>query len=345
MKKLFYIFFIGCLMLSGCASAGKAEAFNSSAQMPVAPAQAGASDAMTFTENEIAPAINTAYAADESAVSSGGEQASANERMIIHNATIEITVIDPQDTSAKIQRMADEYGGFVIQSNINRVSQYIDGYGYYYLSQAQLNFRVPADKLNDAMDFVRAQVNDADLDIANESITGQDVTKEYTDLSAQLVSLEAAKETLLGFLDTAKKTEDALSIYREIQNLDTQIEQIKGEIKYYEESSSFSAINVTINQSEEELEQIRKDLQDKLDAKDKDLGGFDIVNWKPVAIAKQALEMLVNVLIGIGSVLIWIILFIAPVLFVIIAPIYFIIRFFSRRKKKQQQAKELDKKE
>jgi hypothetical protein len=333
MKKQIGIFLIMVFLLSSCAAHAPASVENMMSEMTVSSADGGVSGyAPEMQNNEIlpreAPAADGDYA---------GGQASTIDRMIIHNAAIEITVTDPQASSTSIQRMADEFGGFVIQSNINRVSQYIEGYGYYYLSQATINFRVPADRLNDAMDFVRSQVNDPDLDIANESISGQDVTKEYTDLNAQLTSLEAAKATMVSFLDSAKKIEDVMAIYKEIQQLDSDIERIKGEMKYYEESSAYSSINVTINQSEEELNQIRKDLQEKLDQKKKDLGGFDFANWQPLFIAKDALETLVNVLMGIGSVLIWILLFVAPVILVITVPIYLLVKLLSRKKKKPAQ--------
>ncbi len=331
MKKRIGIFLIMVVLLSSCSAQAPAEVENRLSDNVFSSSDSGASG--------YAPEVQSAEAPAASVPLAGGE-ASTIDRMIIHNAYIEITVVDPQASSASIQRMAAEYGGFVIQSNINRVSQYIEGYGYYYLSQATINFRVPADRLNDALDFVRSQVNDPDLDIANESISGQDVTKEYTDLDAQLTSLEAAKATMVGFLDSAKKIEDVMAIYKEIQQLDSEIERIKGEMKYYEESSSYSSINVVITQSEEELNQIRKDLQEKLNQKEKEIGSFDIANWQPLLIAKDALEMLVNVLMGIGSVLIWILLFIAPVVLVIAAPIYLLVKLLSRKKKKPQPDQE-----
>jgi hypothetical protein len=330
MKRQIGVFLIMVFLLSSCAAQAPAPVQNMMGESVASSADSSASG--------YAPEAQSAAVLPETAPAAGAPvtdgQASTIDRLIIRNATIQITVVDPQATSISIQRMTEEYGGYVIQSNINRVSQYIEGYGYYYLSQANIDFRVPADRLNDAMDFVRSQVNDPDLDIANESISGQDVTKEYTDLGAQLKSLEAAKATMVGFLDSAKKIEDVMAIYKEIQQLDTDIERIKGEMKYYEESSSFSAINVTITQSEEELNQIRKDLQEKLDQKEKELGGFNFANWQPLLIAKDALETLVNVLMGIGSVVIWILLFVAPVILVIAVPIYLLVKLLSRKKKK-----------
>jgi len=332
MKKQIFMFLIAVLLLSSC-----------SAQAPALDNNTMNESVMSSSDGRdtsYAPAAENAETTslDQAAIGSGED--STMDRMIIHNAYIEITVTDPQDSTTKIQRMVDEFSGFLIQSNITRVSQYLDGYGYYYLSKADINFRVPASRLNDALDFVRSQVNDPDLDVTNESISGQDVTKEYTDLDAQLISLEAAKETMVSFLDSAQKIDDVLTIYREIQQLDSEIERIKGEMKYYEESSAFSSIHVIITQSEEELNQIQKDLQDKFIQNEKETGSFDVMNWQPILIAKDALEMLVNVLMGIGSILIWILLFIAPVFLVIAAPIYFLVKFLTRKKKKTDQSKE-----
>ena len=339
MKKLLFTILISAILLSGCASSSANMLVEDSffeSNKGISPSNAGgwvaeqSAPAMEYGE---APPPQPVADMDESSTN-GHFQASSIERMVIYNANIEITVHDPQITSDAIQDMAEEYGGFVVNSNISKISNYIDGYGFYYLAEAYLQIRVPADKLDDAMHFIREQVNDKDLDIANESISGQDVTKEYTDLSAQLVSLEAYKETLLNYLDTAKNTEEALGVFREIQATDTSIERIKGEMKYYEESSAYSSISVTIHQSDDEMEQIRKELEEKIN--EKGLGKFNINDWQPIKIAKQAAEALVNVLMGIGSVLIYLIVLILPVLIVIVAPIYLIIRFFSKRKKNKK---------
>ncbi|MBI9048581.1 MAG: DUF4349 domain-containing protein [Anaerolineaceae bacterium] len=348
MKKSLLAILIGLLLLSGCSSAASPmmanEAYNMESNKAFSSSNAGgyageAPASMAYQEEAAPP--EPAVDSDDSTTTSAHFQASSTERMVIYNATIEITVRDPQITINGIQEMAQKYGGFVVNSNISKISNYIDGYGFYYLSEAQIQIRVPADKLDDAMHYVREQVDDKDLDIANESITGQDVTKAYSDLGAQLVSLEAYKKTLLNYLDTAKNTEEALDVFREIQATDTSIERIKGEMKYYEESSSYSSIYVTIHQSDDELEQIRNELQEKIE--EKGLGKFDINDWQPAKIAKQAAESLVNVLMGIGSVLIYIIVLIAPVLVIIVAPIWLIIRIFSKRKKnKKPEEKKVD---
>jgi hypothetical protein len=334
MKKLLLAFIIGLLTLSACASSAPMMADEAYDMMEsnkaVSPSNAGG-----WSEVQSAPAMDyeEGAIADPSSETSGHFQASSTERMVIYNANIEITVRDPQTTSDAIKDMAEGFGGFIVNSNISKISNYVDGYGYYYLAEAYMQIRVPADKLDDAMHFIREQVDDKDLDIANESISGQDVTKEYSDLGAQLVSLEAYKETLLNYLDTAKNTEEALGVFREIQATDTSIERIKGEMKYYEESSTYSSISVTIHQSDDELEQIRKDLEEKL--QEKGLGKFNINEWQPVKIAKEAAETLVNVLMGLGSIIIYLLVLIMPVLIVIVGPIVLIVRFFSKRKKKK----------
>jgi flagellar basal body-associated protein FliL len=334
MKRLLITLILVTFLLSGCGSASPMMADEAYVESNTsAPSNAGgwaeAQSAPEITYGD-EPAPEPSADMDDSS-KNGHFEASSVERMVIYNANIEITVRDPQITNDNIKDMAEEYNGFVVNSNLSKVSNYIDGYGYYYLAEAYLQIRVPADKLDDAMHFIREQVDDKDLDIANENISGQDVTKEYTDLSAQLISLEAYKETLLNYLETTQNNEEALEVFREIQTADTNIERIKGEMKYYEESSAYSSIAVTIHQSDDEMEQIRQELKQKID--EKGLGKFNINDWQPVKIAKQAAESLVNVLMGIGSVLIYLIVLILPVLIVIVAPIYLIIRFFSKRKK------------
>jgi hypothetical protein len=66
------------------------------------------------------------------------------------------------------------------------------------------------------------------------------------DLQSQLKAKQAAEAQLLKILDKAETAEDVLAIYLQLESIQTQIEQLKGQIKYYEESSSLSAISVRL---------------------------------------------------------------------------------------------------
>jgi hypothetical protein len=77
-------------------------------------------------------------------------------------------------------------------------------------------------------------------------VNSQDVTAEYTDLNSKLVNLEAAEKQLQEIMDSANRTEDVLSVYSQLVATREQIEVIKGQMKYYEQSAALSAISVQL---------------------------------------------------------------------------------------------------
>ncbi len=122
----------------------------------------------------------------------------------------------------------------------------------------------------------------------------------------------------------ANETEDVLSVYNRLVDVQEQIELIKGQMQYYEQSAALSAISVNI-QANEAVQPLK------------------IGNWQPVGVAKRAIQALINTLELIANLLIWVALYILPVVLVLYFPIRWIWkglkRLFSRGKKKKGQDK------
>lgn len=165
--------------------------------------------------------------------------ADTGTRLVIRNADLAVVVKDPKASMAEITKLAEKMGGFVVASNL---------YQSYYgpnnteVPEATITIRVPVEKLDEALSSIKADV----VDINYENVTGQDVTSEYVDLQSRLTAKQAAEKKLLQILDAAEKSEDVLAIYMQIQTVQTEIEILKGQIKYYEESASLSAISVRL---------------------------------------------------------------------------------------------------
>jgi len=93
--------------------------------------------------------------------------------------------------------------------------------------------RVPAERLDEALD----QLIGLAVEVDSESISRQDVTQEYTDLTSRLRNLESAEAQLMTIMDGAVKTEDVLAVYNELVAVQGQIEVIKGQMQYFEQSA------------------------------------------------------------------------------------------------------------
>jgi len=245
----------------------------------------------------------------------------AAERIVIRNANLSIVVTDPAATMEEIADMAEDRGGFVVNSNLYKTTTSSGAE----VPTANITIRVPVEDLDMTLEKIKGLVEDPDIDILSEDISGQDVTKEVTDLESRLRNLEAAEEQLLEIMEDATETEAVIEVFRELTNVREEIEVIKGQIQYYRESAALSAISVTI-QAKEAVEPIS-------------IGG-----WQPGVQVQNALQALVNAGKYLVNFLIWLVIFAAPVLAIIFLPIYLIIRFV-RKKKKSSEKKEPEKKE
>ncbi len=264
-------------------------------------AHAGAPESMEAAEVESGIVVEEALPAEP-----GGRAANyaSTERLIIRNAWLDIVVPDTAAALDEVNDLVDEMGGYVVESS---VSQYQEG------QRASVRFRVPAERLDVALDRVR----DLASEVRGENISGQDVTEEYVDLQSSLRHLEATEEKLLEFLEDAEDTESALAVYERLSQIQADIEQVKGRIKYLEQSAAMATVNVDI-------------IPDEL-AQPIQVGG-----WHPEGTAKDALQGLVRVFQFLVDAAIVILILVLPTLILIAIPIvglFFLIRTIVRRRR------------
>jgi hypothetical protein len=252
----------------------------------------------------VAPSANSSGAGTTKTTDS---YAAAPDRMVVMNVDLTVVVADPQKKMDAINQMAQDLGGYVVSMNMSQVyTQNGDT-----APQGTITIRVPATKLDGAIGQIKAGT----VDVTNEDRSGQDVTSQYVDLQSQLTNLQKAEQDLQDIMDEAKnnpgndsttKTQDVLNVYNQIVNIRGQIEQIQGQMKYIEETTSTSSITVTLI-----AEQTIKPIQ---------IGG-----WKPQGVARDAVQALVKFLQGFVNVVIYLVLFVLPVLIVIFGPLALII--------------------
>jgi len=217
------------------------------------------------------------------------------------NASLSIVVPDPGTTMDFIETLAKNMQGYVVSSNLYKTT----GDNGVELPAANVTVRVPVDKLNDAITQIKAQVKNPATDITSETVSGQDVTKEYTDLQSQLTNLQQAEKQLQTIMASATKTEDVLTVFNQLTQVQSQIEVLQGQIKYYQESAALSAITV--------------DIVAQASIKQLTIGG-----WQPVGVARNAVQALINGLQFLASAGIWGVLFCLPIFIVIGVPLYLI---------------------
>jgi molybdopterin converting factor small subunit len=154
---------------------------------------------------------------------------------------MQLVVTDVTEALKQITNLAGTYGGFVVNSNVQENQNRLYG---------NISIRVLSERFNDALAALRAMA----VDVRSESTSGQDVTEEYTDLSAKLRNLQAAETQLLKLMEQAGKVTEILEVQKELVQTRGEIEQTKGRMQYLEKSSDLAFIQVTLEQSKLSVE-------------------------------------------------------------------------------------------
>ena len=248
---------------------------------------------MPAAEAPMAPAMEGMVA--EAPAMDKSNAAPGIERVVIINVDMSIVVDDPIAKMDQIAKMAEGMGGFVVSSNVYQTTTP----NAQTVPEGSINVRVPAEQLDAAMAQIKA--NTADVQYENRS--GQDVTDQYVDLQSQLKAKQAAETKLYEILDKAETAEDTLLVFNQLTQVQSEIEILKGQINYYEQAAALSSINVHI---------VANDAVQPIE-----VGG-----WKPVGVAKDAIEALIKFFQGLVDFLIWLVIFIIPMLLVAILVIF-----------------------
>jgi hypothetical protein len=153
-----------------------------------------------------------------------------NERMIVRNGDISLIVTDVSQAMEAISQLAGGYNGYVVSSSVSGEEEGMRGW---------ISIRVPDDSFEQAL----ASIRELAVRVEEESTNSQDVTEEYIDLEARLANAEATEQQYLALLDKAEDVDDILRIYDYLSRVRQEIEQIKGRMQYLERTSSMSLIS------------------------------------------------------------------------------------------------------
>ena len=192
--------------------------------------------AMEMSEGDFAAEKESIYTNDVQY----SDTANTAERKVIKTAYLSLEVGNDKFEKAlfDLTRLADNNGGFV-----SHTQSYSDEEGK--LTSGSITIRIPYDKYNSALDLIK------DLGtVESISVSGQDVTQEYTDLESRLRNLNAQEEILLDLMSQSGDVGDSIEVQRELSYVMEQIEVIKGRMNYLDNMVSFSTIEVYMHEPE-----------------------------------------------------------------------------------------------
>lgn len=162
------------------------------------------------------------------------ETAAPSTRMIIHQARISTNVKDLKKAQHNMEQRVKDYGGYIVESNVYLESDET--------SSGKMIVRIPEKHFETFLSEAEVEASK----VLEKNVTGQDVTEQYVDLSSRVKSKRAVEERLLAFMKDAEKTEDLLKISSDLAKVQEEIEVLVGKIKYLENQTSFSTIELTM---------------------------------------------------------------------------------------------------
>lgn len=216
----------------------------------------------------------------------------AADRLVVKDTTLSLQVKNVADTISEIEKTAKDAGGYMVESDLSKPE---------FAASGNITVRVPEDKRSEAL----ATFKNLAIKIVSEHVSGYDVTDQYTDLQAQLEVLNKTKTKFEEILDKATQVPDLLNVQRELINLQTQIDQVKGQQKYYEQSAKLSKVTIYLSTDDLSLPY----------APDQ--------SWRPVVIFRQAVRSLIGTLRSFGSLIIWLVVYL-PILLPLLGLLYFL---------------------
>lgn len=194
---------------------------------------------LVFEPEEPSVAVTATSAATPLPVAESGQPASEpaavpQQRLVIKDGRMTITVQDTETAVNRATQLAVEMGGYILSQEVHD-----DERGYRF---ATMRLAVPVDRFEEAMRTLRGLG-----DVTDESASGTDVTDEYVDLNSRLTNLEATRDRLRTFLDQAEDVEQTLRVNEELKKVEEEIAIIQGRLNYLRDRAAFSTIDLTLN--------------------------------------------------------------------------------------------------
>ena len=233
----------------------------------------------------------------ESALQVETTNTSQSDKNIIKRGDLNIYADDIDDALTEIESIAKKY-------QAESQNTYDSGKGIN--RRVNIEYRV---KVSDFENFFN-ELKDMDVEIGSSSSGITDVTNEVIDLQARLKTYRNTEAQLLEIQKTSTSVKDTMEVYRELNNIRYEIERIESQLKHYTNQTEYSTVTISVSQSN-----VGAVIEDD--------------KWRPLGTLKNALRAFVGVLKGLGSALIWLVVFGTPVVIIVL-----VIRYIVRKRKK-----------
>jgi Domain of unknown function (DUF4349)/Putative zinc-finger len=167
--------------------------------------------------------------------------APTDSRKLIRNAQLDLQVVNYEGALQRLTTFASEEKGFVATQSSSK------------LPNGKLQGTVVVKVVPENLDRFLQKARSLG-ELKNQTLGTEDVTKAYFDTDARLRNARRMEERLLQMLDkNTGKVSDLLQVEKELARVREQIEQMQGELKYYDVLVQYAT--VTISLAEKDLDE------------------------------------------------------------------------------------------
>lgn len=184
----------------------------------------------------VAKSAGTFAAYDGAATQPDAAAASIPGRKVIRQVSIDLEVGDVEEVRGAMARIAASAGGFISDLGIQGTDAD--------RRSGRLTLRVPSDRMEDVL----AALSDLGK-VRSETQGSQDITTQYLDTETRLRVLRETDARLREIL--RKRTGDlseVLQVERELARVVTQIEQLEGQKRFWDEQVDLATIHVSMSE-------------------------------------------------------------------------------------------------
>ncbi len=253
-----------------------------------------------MSEIGIAPSAGNSGVANYSLPQPEAAPVDQADRMVVEESSLSLLVKNVRESADLVVSQAKEAGGFMVSSSLSSPEE---------SAFATVVVRVPNEKFRDVVGSFRGLA----VKVTSESLFGTDVTSEYVDLQARLDTLQKTKTKFEQILDQAVNIQDILEVQRELTSLQGQIDSLKGQQNYLEKTAQLSKITVYLSSDELALPYAPATL------------------FRPAVVLKLAVRSLVTTLRGVATALIWVVVYAAIWLPVLLVALWLRRRWLKKR--------------
>ena len=135
-----------------------------------------------------------------------------------------------QDALAAATATVGRFGGYVQSASSSDRS-------------GSILLRVPASSFEAALSSLKGLGT-----VTSQTVSGKDVTSQFVDLNARLITWRTQETVLLRLMDRATSISDTLRVQSQLQQVQFRIEQIRGALRVLRDQTSYGTIQVAIRE-------------------------------------------------------------------------------------------------